>query len=310
MQHLDTDRLAALADEAPTLEETAHLATCVACRREREAFVELLELARREGAAGLDPDAVAAAPPLSSWDAISTTLRAEGLIRPSRAASASATSTTAAAPAVTPAREPARKGGHGRVATVALTYWRRAAASIALLVGGAALGRATAPAVVAVGPAPAPTASVAPTTHVAAAERAGGSAAAEPTAQHAGRAFSDTLPVYGEPSAQLASHTDDAVGFRSVEEAMAVLTRAQRDYQRAGAWLADHDSTSVGNSPQTLKARLAALDEVLPKLGEALHEAPQDPVLNQYYLTASDVRESTVRQLGRALPVGVRLNSF
>ena len=35
MQHLDTDRLAALADESPTAEESAHLATCVACRRER-----------------------------------------------------------------------------------------------------------------------------------------------------------------------------------------------------------------------------------------------------------------------------------
>jgi hypothetical protein len=303
MQHLDTDRLAALADEAPTPEESAHLATCVVCRRERDAFVELLELARREGAAGLAPDAVAAAPPLSSWDTISATLRAEGLIRPAAASSA---------PASTPVPK-SGAAGQRRVAAIGPAFWRRAAASIALLVGGAALGRATAPTVVAVGPAPAPADAMTPATQVAAATPTPAPSTpahtAEPTAP-ASHGISDTLPVYGEPTAQLASRTDDAVGFRSVEDAMAVLTRAQRDYQRAGAWLAEHDSTGIGNSPQALKTRLAALDEVLPKFREALHEAPQDPVLNQYYLTAADVRESTLRQLGRALPVGVRLSSF
>jgi hypothetical protein len=116
--------------------------------------------------------------------------------------------------------------------------------------------------------------------------------------------------VYGEPTARLASRVDEPVGFRSVQEAMQTLTRAQREYQRAGAWLADHDSSAVTGNPKTLRARLAALDEVLPKFREALYEAPQDPVLNQYYLTAADVRASTLRQLGRALPVGVRLNGY
>jgi hypothetical protein len=59
-----------------------------------------------------------------------------------------------------------------------------------------------------------------------------------------------------------------------------------------------------------LRARLAALDEVMPKVREALYEAPQDPMLNQYYLTTYEARESTLRQLARALPVGMRLNGF
>jgi hypothetical protein len=92
---------------------------------------------------------------------------------------------------------------------------------------------------------------------------------------------------------------------------MAVLAQAQRDYQRAAAWLSVHDTTMADpGAPEALRARLAALDGVMPTVREALREAPQDPVLNQVYLTAYDVRESTLRQLGRALPVGVRLEGY
>ncbi|AHG89652.1 hypothetical protein J421_2115 [Gemmatirosa kalamazoonensis] len=305
MQHLDTDRLAALADETPTTEEAAHIASCVACRRERDAFVELLALARREGTAGLVPDLAAVAPPLNSWDSLSASLRAEGLIRSPADASAPST------------REPAHGGRLRDIAALGPTFWRRAAASVALLVGGAALGRFTAPTVVAVGPA-APRTATAPATQVAAATSAPApatgdtttSAAPAPAAPQPSRGLSSSLPVYGEAEAHLASRADEATSFRSVQDALGVLTRAQRDYQRASAWLADHDSSTIGGSPQTLRARLAALDEVLPRFREALHEAPQDPVLNQYYLTAADVRESTLRQLGRALPASMRLNAY
>jgi hypothetical protein len=186
------------------------------------------------------------------------------------------------------------------------SYWRRAAASVALLVGGAALGRLTAPHAVA--------AAAGTDAQVASANAVPGNPAAptraDSTARPA-RGLSDTLPVHGEPTARLASRQEsDVATIADANDAMRLLTRAQRDYQRAAAWLSEHDSTATTGTPQTLRARLAALDEVLPKLGEALHEAPQDPVINQYYLTASDVRESTLRQLGRALPVGVRLNGY
>jgi hypothetical protein len=43
----------------------------------------------------------------------------------------------------------------------------------------------------------------------------------------------------------------------------------------------------------------------------ALKEAPQDPVINQYYLQTVGAREATLRQLGTTLrPAGVSLNRF
>jgi hypothetical protein len=100
-------------------------------------------------------------------------------------------------------------------------------------------------------------------------------------------------------------------GFRTVGEASAALVRAQRDYQRAAAWLAVHDTTGAEpGAPDALRARLAALDEVMPSVRQALRDAPQDPVLNHVYLTTYDVRENTIRALGRAMPVGVRLEGY
>jgi len=291
MQHLDTDRLAALADEAPTEAEAAHLASCVVCRRERDAFVALLALAQREGAAGLMSNAPGDAP-LTSWGSISSALESEGLLRSPDAALVVGD--------ITPAR---------KAHTITLArQWRRAAASIALLVGGAALGRVTAPNVAASPASPAASRMAAQTPAPAAAS------VPNSATPRATQGISDTLPVHGEPNggARFASQSpnDTLASFASVQEAMRVLTRASRDYQSAAAFLAEHDTATTAGTPQTLRARLAALDEVLPRFREALSEAPQDPVLNQYYLTASDVRESTLRQLGRALPASIKLNAY
>ncbi|MDF1506520.1 hypothetical protein, partial [Roseisolibacter sp. H3M3-2] len=104
--------------------------------------------------------------------------------------------------------------------------------------------------------------------------------------------------------------TAGASSFESVAHASRVLGAAQRDYQRAAAYLAEHDPSATVGSPEVLQARLAALDEVMPRVREALSVAPADPVLNQVYLTTYDVRESTLRQLGRTLPVGARVNGY
>lgn len=293
MQHLDTDRLAALADEPANANEAEHLAACVVCRRELEAFATLIDLAHRDGQAGIDPD-LPAPLPLTSWDALGPALRAEGLVKSVRTTGTHAVPAAPAAPV--------------RVSWISAN-WRRAAASIALLAGGAALGRASAtptaatpaPTQVAVtpeptSPAPAPIDTVAPTSH-------------------ATNGISPDIPIAGEPqrnaSAQFASVDPNApLTFTSARQAMQILTRAQRDYQRAAAYLADHDTSTAVGTPRMLQARLAALDEVMPKVRQALYEAPQDPMLNQYYLTTYEARESTLRQLARALPVGVRLNGF
>jgi len=278
MQHLDTDRLAALADETPTAAESQHLASCVVCRRERDAFVALLALALREGSAGLLADVPAE--PLTSWDSLAGSLRSEGLLRSAPVATPLAATAATLAPDVEV--RPLRRGASS-------AFWRRAAASVALLVGGAAIGRMTATQGIG-----SPGGDVPPAIAAAAGD--------EPS----------DIPVYGEPGAQLVSNGAQTGGFTGVPEALQALARAQRDYQRAAAYLAENDTSTVGGggTPQILRARLAALDEVMPKVREALYEAPQDPVLNQYYLATADVRESTLRQLGRAIPSGRQLTGY
>jgi len=100
-------------------------------------------------------------------------------------------------------------------------------------------------------------------------------------------------------------------GFGDVEEALASLEDAQRQYDRAVAFIAAHDSTP--QSPEAgdvFRTRLAALDEMAETSRQALADAPADPVLNQYYISTLGAREVTLRQLGSALADGKRLSRF
>ena len=96
--------------------------------------------------------------------------------------------------------------------------------------------------------------------------------------------------------------------FVSVEEATRVLTQAQRDYERASLWLASNDTTV--RSPDVYRARLAALDQMMAASRAALRDAPQDPVLNHYYLAAYTAREATLQQLISTLPVDKTIEGF
>ena len=99
--------------------------------------------------------------------------------------------------------------------------------------------------------------------------------------------------------------------FESIDDALATLTDAQRDYDRAAAYIAAHDST--GQSPdadRVYRTRLAALDEMAEASLQALTAAPGDPVLNQYYLSTLGAREVTLRQLGSVLTSGKKLTRF
>src|SRR5438045_3741927 len=104
MSHLPTERLAALADEAPSAADLAHLATCEDCTRERSAFQHLAALAAAESAR--------IGAPLTSWEQLAPALRQNGLVE------------------VAPSRP--------------RTMWLQAAAAVLLLAGGAVLGRVTA----------------------------------------------------------------------------------------------------------------------------------------------------------------------
>jgi hypothetical protein len=160
--------------------------------------------------------------------------------------------------------------------------WMQIAAGITLAVGGAAAGRISAGAPIL------PAQPVASTS--------------QPTPQP------ETISSPAPATTSLASATE----FRTAEEAWDVLNRAGEEYQRASLYLsASNASVPMPDNPAQYRTRLAALDNVMTEIRGALKEAPQDPVINQYYLQTVGAREATLRQLGTTLrPGGKSLNRF
>lgn len=100
--------------------------------------------------------------------------------------------------------------------------------------------------------------------------------------------------------------------YGSPDEAIRALNVAQQQYQSAAAFLASRDTLSrfVGMNQDSYEARLAALDEIAATTRAALYRAPQDPMLNQYYLTTLGAREATLREIGAAMPQSRRLERY
>ena len=105
---------------------------------------------------------------------------------------------------------------------------------------------------------------------------------------------------------------DSVAVFRSTDDALVALVRAERQYQIAATFLAANDSTAepFEDSSAVYRARLAALDAVMAGTRTALYEAPHDPVINRYYLATLGAREATARQLGTSLPAGQSVSRF
>src|SRR5215211_7123115 len=177
-----------------------------------------------------------------------------------------------------------RFGGSGGSGALGTRVWMQAAAAVLLVAGGAAIGRFTAPASASVSTAPQSLSTTSTATQTASA----GNVASATT-------VSATAPE-----------------FRSPEEAWDVLNRSGEEYQRASAYLsASNTEVPMPSNPSQYRTRLAALDGVMSEIRGALKEAPQDPVINQYYLTTVSAREATLRQLGTTLrPAGVSLSRF
>jgi hypothetical protein len=111
--------------------------------------------------------------------------------------------------------------------------------------------------------------------------------------------------------ARLVSNADSVTTFRSTAEAISVLQRAERDYRMAMMYLSGQDTvTRVADDPALYRARLAALDEMAGVALDAVHQAPQDPLMNRYYLATLGARDATLRQLGEKLPENVQLVGF
>jgi hypothetical protein len=167
----------------------------------------------------------------------------------------------------------------GRPMMIAATsnLWMRAAAVVLIAVGGAAVGRYS---------------------------------AARPVDQSTvAISAPETTPV------QQVSNTTPTVGvseFKSADDAWAVLNRAGAEYQKASAYLAANNpvQTTRADSAPVYQNRLAALDQVMQATHSALNQAPNDPVINQYYLATMGAREATRQQLNAVQTVGAKLKGF
>lgn len=135
MQHLEPGRLAAFDHDLFTDDELAHFASCTACRTEREAHAQVVALAAAVGASAHDPHA----PRLVSWERIAAGLRQEGMLD-------GASTDVSDAVIVTMRSE----GSHAPVVRsteppASSRRWfvqvRRLAAAVALVTGGAVMGR-------------------------------------------------------------------------------------------------------------------------------------------------------------------------
>jgi hypothetical protein len=228
MSHLSIDRLAAIADDTPTADEATHLAGCWDCRAEVAAY---RRLARMSAMAPLPME------PLTAWSRLAPQLRAEGLISDVHAV---------------------------RHAKPVIPRWAlRAAAALALVAGGALLGRA-----------------------------------------------SDRITLRPADADGIARMRTP---FADAEEAARVLTVAQQQYQDAAAYLATQDTAAsrfIGMNQESYQTRLNALDEIAAATRAALYRVPQDPMLNQYYLTTIGAREATLRQIGATLPQTRRMERY
>ncbi|MGQ0641238.1 MAG: hypothetical protein ACT4P6_10790 [Gemmatimonadaceae bacterium] len=123
----------------------------------------------------------------------------------------------------------------------------------------------------------------------------------------AGMSYSQALAFKQQaPSPEAAAATD----FSSTDEALEVLNRAYQQYSSAATYLAANDTVSSGQAFERFRSRLAFLDEVAQSTREALAEAPQDPLINQFYVSTLGARDATLQRMGQVVSFGNRLGRF
>lgn len=80
----------------------------------------------------------------------------------------------------------------------------------------------------------------------------------------------------------------------NAQEATDLLRQAERDYLAALTRFTEFSSRAESGDPV---ARLAALESIVATTRAALGQAPADPVINGYHLTAVAQRDATLRQI-------------
>jgi len=125
-------------------------------------------------------------------------------------------------------------------------------------------------------------------------------------------AGSPIIPLGGGGVNVLGVAQQRSPAFKTQDDALQALMASQQTYQNAAAYLAAQDTSQhfVGLNSDAYRTRLAALDEMAAASRTALYRAPQDPLLNQYYLAFQTAREQTLQQLQVSLPAKQRLGRY
>lgn len=266
MQHLTLETLARLVDEPGAPDETAHLASCLVCRRELDEM-----RAQTRALAGLDDPE----PAPESWFRLEHALRSEGLIRD------------------VPARPGVRYAGRG---------WLRIAAGLALfLLGGAAGMYLRGGEQTRVASADAETPRGAPViVHGPRPPQGGAQVLGEPEIDVSGPLVVE--PVGPASGGRLASSGGGGARQRrpalTPREAAAArqLAEAEAGYLAALQRYAAIADPRNGADEAT---RLAALERLVNTTRAALESAPDDPVINGYHLAAVRERDDLRRQIAQ-----------
>jgi len=273
MSHLSPERIAALVDEPATGVERTHFEQCAHCRADFVAMRRIVEAAGAERARPITP--------LVPWQQLAGALREEGLLAAPRAALSVSSApvevrSIASAPSVTSSQHefPARR----------VSRWMRVvgmAVAAGLLVTTGVLGGRLS------------------------------------VTRDDRSAVPPAAPMTSAQAVTPGMRLTNAAQFRTADEARATLHSAEQIYSGALLWLAAHDSalapqptTGSEAAAMNYRERLEVLDAAMATARRALYEAPDDPVMNRYYLATLGAREVTLRRLTTVLPASQQVLEY
>jgi hypothetical protein len=345
MRSLSPERLAALVDESPTVEEQALLDASPALRAELSALRRVVAMASYER--------THPGPPLTAWGALAGALRDEGLVTSRRADSAGPAPSGGASLALVPggrggevahgAPMPRDTGVRSLDAARAgrARGWRSplgmAAAAALLVTVGAVGGR-----LVGTGAPPSPSIPVAAdgermpapmegagevalrgTPAGLEAESLGAAAVAPNESMRSpdallGRAPALRVPVREAALPVASGAIPVAARLTTREQAVRTLQQLEDAHQQAVSWLAANDSSigaprrivSAETVVRDLRRQIEVLDAAVAMGRRALYETPDDPVMNRYYFSALAAREVLLRKLAVALPASQQVLEY
>jgi hypothetical protein len=274
MPHLSPERIAALVDEPATADERTHLELCARCRADFVAVRRIVAAAAAERDRPITP--------LVPWQQLAASLRDEGLLQVAGGAlvlSPADVRPISSAPSLASSRDGERQASPVRRS---IRPWQRyagmAAAAAMLVTIGVAAGRMT-------------------VSGAGSGDAAATMAAARPVAPN--------VPLV------------NAAQFRTSDDARATLHSAEETYSSALLWLAAHDSALAPRqvdgsaaAATNYRQRLEVLDAAMATARRALYEAPDDPVMNRYYLATLGAREVTLRRLTTVLPASQQVLEY